>query len=491
MWAGTRGKSMAQVDTGIYQSLIGAPKSVADYSAEMDRADLARGQLAAQKVNLIGAQQDLEDQQKLRALYQRPGFDPLSSSSLPDIYAASPKAGMAAQKAMLENQKTQADIGKTTTETKGLDFDQAVKRKNEHLKQLVTVSDVPGAVGWINDAVRSGELPMQQAQQVIAGLQSGQIPLTDWRQKAMLGGLTSQEQLAATKPVIQTRDTGGQVQTLAIDPLTGKPTVTGSVSKTVSPGEALTAQTSRANNAATIAKDYKVAGLDANGNFVGMGADAGTGSSPLGGMVDAIGQYKTPEGVALGRVPPAMKAQVLGAVMQKYPDYDPSTFTARQKAARDFSTGSQGNALRSFAVAGDHLDQLGGLIDALNNRDNQTVNKIGNAISAWSGGTAPTNFDAAKDVVSKEVIKAIVGAQGGVAERQELAGLLDNAKTPAQLKGVVMQYRQLMAAQHDHLLQQRRAAGLSDSTLPNYSKDGKTATHPPDIAALIDKYGAK
>jgi hypothetical protein len=56
-----------------------------------------------------------------------------------------------------------------------------------------------------------------------------------------------------------------------------------------------------------------------------------------------------------------------------------------------------------------------------------------------------------------------------VAEREELAKLMSNAKSPAQLKGVIAQYRGLMGAQHDALLQQRRAAGLPDSTLPSYT----------------------
>jgi hypothetical protein len=158
----------------------------------------------------------------------------------------------------------------------------------------------------------------------------------------------------------------------------------------------------------------------------------------------------------------------MARVSEINPNFDATDYEAKKKAARDFTSGTQGNAMRSFAVAGQHLDQLGTLVDALDNGDISLINKVGNAYASQTGGTAPTNFAAAKDVVSKEVIKAIVGAGGGVAERAELSQLMDSAKSPAQLKGVINQYRTLMDAQHNALLQQRRAAGLSDKTLPNY-----------------------
>jgi hypothetical protein len=130
--------------------------------------------------------------------------------------------------------------------------------------------------------------------------------------------------------------------------------------------------------------------------------------------------------------------------------------------------------MRSFATAGQHLDQLGELVDALGNKDLQAQNAAANKVKQWTGSTSVTNFNAAKDIVSKEVVKAIVAGGGGVSEREELARLMDAAKSPAQLKGVITTFRNLMAAQHENLLAQRRAAGLSDSTLPDYGGAGNT-----------------
>lgn len=245
--------------------------------------------------------------------------------------------------------------------------------------------------------------------------------------------------------------------------------------------------TSRANNTATIQAGFKTAGLDNQGNYV-------DGQSALGGLVDAIGQGKITESTALGRVTPAAKAQIMSQVAQKYPDYDPTTIAAKTKAARDFATGNQGNALRSFAVATNHLDTLGKLTDALGNGDIQLFNKLGNQIASQTGNAAPTNFETAKSIVSKEVIKAIVGSAGGVSDREEAGKLLDAAHSPKQLRGAIDQISTLMGAQREALMTQRRAAGLPDSTLPNYVVDSAPATtgaHPADISSLLDKYGGK
>jgi hypothetical protein len=116
----------------------------------------------------------------------------------------------------------------------------------------------------------------------------------------------------------------------------------------------------------------------------------------------------------------------------------------------------------------------------------QLVNKIGNTLSQQTGSPAVTNFDGAKEIVAKEVMKAIVAGGGGVGEREELARSLSNVKSPAQLKGVIQQYRNLMSAQHDALLQQRDAAGLPRSTLPNYTEPGGNAPVGMPAANLID-----
>ena len=254
-----------------------------------------------------------------------------------------------------------------------------------------------------------------------------------------------------------------------IDPVTLQPRASFPVFQ--SPDSVASIASARTNHNETLKQQLTIAGLNQDG----------TASSGIQSTVDLIGSGKMAPftGFALSR--PRNQA-IMEQVATQYPDFDATTYAGKVKAARDFTSGPQGNALRSFAVAGSHLEQLSGLVDALGHRDLNGINAISNIIAKQTGSVAPTNFDAAKDVVAKEIIKAIVGSAGGVEERTHLSKQMDQANSPAQLKGVIEQYRGLMKAQAEALLQQRRAAGLPDSTLPDYgshSGSGPTMRYNP------------
>ena len=338
--------------------------------------------------------------------------------------------------------------------------------------------------------IENANIALDRASQYHKMLGFGDLDTT--AEKQALAGMTSPEQikqwaaghaLNAEKLLPQNVNfASGDVHVnQSINPITGQVTKTGN-----------TVIGQSADNKATIAKDYGIEAIKQKGENLRAGFDASgnpTGDMETTAKAIASGQLPPPSGMALTN---PKNQRILARVMEINPQYDFTDVTAKKKAASDFTSGNQGNALRSFAVAGQHLDQLGALADALNNGNMQIVNKLGNAYAAQTGSPAPTDFNAAKDVVAKEVMKAIVGGGGGVAEREELAKSMSQANSPAQLKGVIAQYRGLMGAQHDALLQQRRAAGLSDSTLPKYSVDSTSqASTPPDIAALLAKHGGK
>lgn len=168
------------------------------------------------------------------------------------------------------------------------------------------------------------------------------------------------------------------------------------------------------------------------------------------------------------------------AVAQYNPDFDATAFSTRKNANIAFTTGIQGRQLLAFGSAVKHLETLGGLIDALKNKDTIQLNRLNNLWEKQTGQTAVTNFEAAKGIIAKEIMKAIVTGGGGVEERQELSRLMDAAKSPEQLRGVVDTYYELMKVQKENLIIQRDAAGLSRSSLPDYTKhsadEGKTPT---------------
>ncbi len=209
-----------------------------------------------------------------------------------------------------------------------------------------------------------------------------------------------------------------------------------------------------------------------------MGMAGGGAAGGMQSLVDAVGNYQMDPQMAMSRMPFGARQQFTTELLKQYPTYDATTYKAKAQGANTFGAGSHGDMLRASSTAAQHLDQLGGLIDAMGNGNVPMVNQLANQWAAQTGDPAPGNFDAAKSVVSKEVMKAIVAGGGGEGERNAFDASMANVKSPQQLKGVVTTYRGLMGAQRDNLLAQRHALGLPDSTMPTYPQGGGAGAAP-------------
>jgi len=131
--------------------------------------------------------------------------------------------------------------------------------------------------------------------------------------------------------------------------------------------------------------------------------------------------------------------------------------------AKAFATGRQGQQAQSFGVALAHLDTLQNLIDSLDNTASPLWNRLANTWKTQTGQAAPTNFNAARQIVGAEIMKAIVAGGGGEAERQQVAQQLNNASSPQQLNGVIDTYKQLLTGQLTGLAQTyRNSTGRAD-----------------------------
>ena len=83
----------------------------------------------------------------------------------------------------------------------------------------------------------------------------------------------------------------------------------------------------------------------------------------------------------------------------------------------------------------------------MKNGNVQGINKIYQTSGTWMGSSAPTNLDAAKQIVGAEIMKAIVANGGGQYEREEAANAVNNIKSPEQLTGYVDTMQKLLAGQ--------------------------------------------
>jgi hypothetical protein len=136
---------------------------------------------------------------------------------------------------------------------------------------------------------------------------------------------------------------------------------------------------------------------------------------------------------------------------------------ARGKAVKDFGTGKQGDAVRSFNTAIDHLDTLSKAAAALQNGDVRLFNTAGNAIAAATGQAAPTDFDSVKTMVGSEVAKALTGANMALKDREEIRESLSRSNSPAQLASAIRRTQELMGGQLGSLkLQYETSTGRKD-----------------------------
>lgn len=270
--------------------------------------------------------------------------------------------------------------------------------------------------------------------------------------------LGTEKFMELNKPQLSTKDTGSQLIDRTFEPLSGKITTLSTTNKTPTPGEELRHKDAVARLAAETATGVlSPASLELAAN---MYTQSGT--------LPALG---------IGKGAANVKAQIMnraaeiatGGGATNATDAAKNILGAKQdigsqtQAVKAFATGKQGQQVNAFNTAIDHLGTMDKLSDALANGDLKAINFLGNEVAKQTGQPAPTNFNAAKQIVTAEVIKAVVASGGGVTERQEAERNFANANSPAQLKGVIDTYKQLLGGQLKSLnLQYENTTGRKD-----------------------------
>lgn len=245
------------------------------------------------------------------------------------------------------------------------------------------------------------------------------------------------------------RDAGATKDTIAIDPVTGAavPVPGSEIAVTSTPHQKAlegiarqrlaqsASQPAAESDADTI--DFLAEGYRQTGQLppLGMGASAGKMRNQILSRAAqlAMGGGKTASEAA-GDVRTA-KADTASAA----------------STVKDFSSGVSARRVTANNTAINHLATMEKLASDLNNSDIRVVNAAGNAFAKATGAPAPTSFDAARQLVASEVIKAVVNNGGGVTERQEAEEQFARANSPEQLKAVIGTYKELLAGQLDSL----------------------------------------
>jgi hypothetical protein len=160
-----------------------------------------------------------------------------------------------------------------------------------------------------------------------------------------------------------------------------------------------------------------------------------------------------------------------------------SASVVNPKAEQKYMTsGKGGQQLTAFNTAMVHLDTLDRLAAGLNNSNIQIYNKAAQSWAEATGNPAPANFAAAKNAMSGEVAAALKASGATDQEIAKVDSTFSRAQSPAQLKGAINTYRDLLRGKRDQLKKQY-TEGMQGK--PNF---GEQEAQPPDGGFNWGKY---
>ena len=167
------------------------------------------------------------------------------------------------------------------------------------------------------------------------------------------------------------------------------------------------------------------------------------------------------ENIARGNLPPATgpnAGKIMNEVVKLNPEYNSRDFGLQTAAEKEFNIGKNGNKTRSLNVAVSHLTTLDTAAVALRANDVRAFNEFKQAWQRETGKSAPTDFNAVRELVADEIVAAVVPGVGALADRKALKDTIVSKSSPEQLQGVVKYYKELLGGQLGGLETQYKAS---------------------------------
>jgi len=157
--------------------------------------------------------------------------------------------------------------------------------------------------------------------------------------------------------------------------------------------------------------------------------------------------------------------KILARVRQINPQYNEGDYGNRTKSLNHWNDPqfAGGKQIGSYVTVASHLEAIDKLAEALNNKNSVATNATINYIKTQLGHPQVTNFNTAKEAVSAEIVRAIEGGPGGVADREAARDLLSAANSPQQLKEAIGILRELIKRRIETTqLQYEQSTGRQD-----------------------------
>lgn len=118
---------------------------------------------------------------------------------------------------------------------------------------------------------------------------------------------------------------------------------------------------------------------------------------------------------------------------------------------RAFGAGVEARNVTSLNTVADHLETFEEAANALQNGDIPRLNALRNRVRIETGDERPLDFAVVQEIASREISKAVVGGPGAAEDRQAMAKLINDARSPEQLAGAFKISKQLIAGRLENL----------------------------------------
>lgn len=206
----------------IFQQYLAPPKSVLDYSTELDQADARKQSLQQNALALAAGQQKFDEQQQSnqRAAQLRTALMGLPQGATDDqrIQAmrgtATPEGFAAADalsKSLIEQQKGKASAAKDEADAAKTSLARDIALHDFHAQKLATVQTPEDALAWAQEGQALGlfKQPGQYERGVAAIQQASQDPqaFARWKAAAMQGGQAIKDQMTQQFQQVQQAET--------------------------------------------------------------------------------------------------------------------------------------------------------------------------------------------------------------------------------------------------------------------------------------------
>lgn len=417
-------------DGNLFQQYLSPPKSVMDYSADMDQADMRKNALQMSALGVQQAQASLANaadvasqRNALRAAVtagqvdlSNPDHVGRALAIAPDVAPGLLKTVQDSATARAQAGKAIADTGETTQKTQAAAYDLRIKKSDQAIKDIAGFATPQDALASLQSHVDAGDIDPDKAQMVRSTMPQDPAKFSDWKIGMIRNIMSAKDQMQYSTPDANTAATNARVAAEGAANRANQVKVTQMVSDRQDASDAPNASFTpdAIDNAA---RRY---------NFDGTLPPMGMGKAGSAGRTAILNRAAE---LASGVDGTQQRSDQLG---------NKADAAARASSLRAYSAaGKEGQALQATNTGLNHLELVEQLAQAQKNGNNQLFNSIANKLAAATGQPAPTNMAAAITMVSPEVSKAVIGAAGGQQEREEFAKNFNPNGSPDQtLQGI-------------------------------------------------------